>query len=64
MKLFWCEPLLFSLSFRTVVAPMPVSPDVPDVPDVPDIPFALTQTSYLTSNALPVSAKRTWCRVP
>src|SRR5699024_6984416 len=70
--MFRCEPLfVFLLASVLWLHRCPVAPDVldaPDAPDVPDVPFALTQTSRLATNALPVSAKRTCplhpCRNP
>src|SRR5699024_2554692 len=61
--MFRCEPLfVFLLASVLWLHRCPVAPDVldaPDAPDVPDVPFALTHTSRLATNALPVSAKRT-----
>src|SRR5690625_3284964 len=67
--MFRCEPLfVFLLASVLWLHRCPVAPDVLDAPDAPDVPFALTQTSRLATNALPVSAKRTCplhpCRNP
>src|SRR5690625_2202690 len=61
--MFRCEPLfVFLLASVLWLRRCPVAPDVLDAraaPDVPDVPLALTQTSRIATNALPVSAKRT-----